>query len=745
MDYYAHSPKDGIPAQSYVAHVDGVRRRVLEYLRALTPYAKRDATLFSNVSEMVAVYHDLGKLDSENQDVLSGRKKQKRLPKNHADAGTAHFVNMCEYLPASIVSGHHSGLSNLGKDNDGRDSFLRDTQLKDDTDLILSKLEKIHDVLVESNFSYNERNTTGDIAVFLRLVLSCLADADHTDTATHYKKYPEHVNTVYLRPKERLNQLNNYINVLNDEKVKSDSNINFARNKLRNEMYIACRDAVIDTGISSCDSPVGSGKTTAVMAHLLAQAEKRGLRRIFVVLPFTNIIKQSVDEYRKMLVLPGETPYDVVAELHHRADFESEDARQLTALWRAPIIVTTAVAFFETLASNRPSTLRRLHKLPGSAIFVDESHAALPAILLPIAWHWMNVYAKDWHCYWVLASGSLCRFWQIDEISKNEYHEYLRIVPEIVNDDLRNRLYIFENNRIIYKSDLIPKGVEDLANWIVGFPGPRLVILNTVQSAAVIANYFSKHFGRECVEHLSTALTPIDREKTLEKIKARLKDKLDSNWTLIATSCVEAGVNISFRTGFRELGSLVSLLQTAGRVDREGLLCQDTELKNAEVWTFCLAGDDMLVLNPGMENSAKILKRYFEQNIEITPELSTLSIKEEINLGGLKKQYETLIDNEIMLDFIDVEKEFKVIKSNTKIVVVDKALANSIRCGNIDWRELQKNSVQIAWYKINSQYTSQILDSVDIYEWNILYDDFIGYMAGIIQYNGFIRGEPQIV
>lgn len=126
----------------------------------------------------------------------------------------------------------------------------------------------------------------------------------------------------------------------------------------------------VNSGISSCDSPVGFGKTTALMAHLLMQAQNRGLRRIFVVQPFTNIIKQSVDTYRNSLVLPGENAEVVVAELHHRADFEHNDTRYLTALWRAPIIVTTAVAFFETLASNSPATLRRLHELPGSGLML---------------------------------------------------------------------------------------------------------------------------------------------------------------------------------------------------------------------------------------------------------------------------------------------------------------------------------------------------------------------------------------
>ena len=114
--------------------------------------------------------------------------------------------------------------------------------------------------------------------------------------------------------------------------------------------------------------------------------------------------------------LPGEEPETVVAELHCKADFEDEDTRYLTSLWRAPIIVTTAVAFFETLASNRPGTLRRLHELPGSIIFMDEAHAALPLKLLPLAWHWMKVLEKEWSCYWILASGSLVRFWQIPEL-----------------------------------------------------------------------------------------------------------------------------------------------------------------------------------------------------------------------------------------------------------------------------------------------------------------------------------------
>ena len=128
----------------------------------------------------------------------------------------------------------------------------------------------------------------------------------------------------------------------------------------------------------------------------------------------------------------------------------------------------------------------------------------------------------------------------------------------------------------------MPKGLEELAKWITNFPGPRLVIMNTVQSAAVLADYISVHFGRSSVEHLSTALISYDRDKALERVKKRLRNKIDTDWTLIATSCVEAGVDLSFRSGFRELGSLVSLLQASGRVNREGAF------NNSEMWTFCI-------------------------------------------------------------------------------------------------------------------------------------------------------------
>lgn len=342
--------------------------------------------------------------------------------------------------------------------------MFRDLAIAADIDKKLSSYEAVQSSTIGHLYADKaEIKPQGDPSMFMRMLLSCLADADHTNTAQHYGQYPADEQIVGLRAEERLAQLDACIETL---RVDSAST---TRNELRNQMYRECRDTSMTSWISSCDSPVGSGKTTAVMAHLLRQAQQRGLRRVFVVLPFTNIIRQSVETYRKMLVLPGENPEEVVAELHHRADFESEDARHLTALWRAPIIVTTAVAFFETISSNSTATLRRLHELPGSAIFVDESHAALPAHLLPIAWRWIRLLSNEWSCYWVLASGSLSRFWTVRDIVGDEIDTG---VAEIVSDKTRCKLSSYEINRLSYRHDMTPKNTTQLAKMDSFFSRP---------------------------------------------------------------------------------------------------------------------------------------------------------------------------------------------------------------------------------------------------------------------------------
>ncbi|MDR2745232.1 MAG: CRISPR-associated endonuclease Cas3'' [Desulfovibrio sp.] len=720
MTYYAHSARNGHPAQTYERHVVNVRTNALCYAQAAAQFAK-DGKLLVQAAELAAVYHDLGKLDSGNQSVLScaGRSKNNKLPVNHVDAGAAQCKRNSLYLPATAVYAHHAGLPDIPDEFIRKHALFRDSDTKTvaHTDATLDNLLEIHSGLVSSPPDVVlPENTSGDPAAFMRMLLSCLADADHTDTAKHYGHYPAVEAVVELCAAKRLAALDAHV-------AKLGGSVDSERAKLRGEMYHACRDAAVDAPVVSCDSPVGSGKTTAVMANLLAVAAGRKLRRIFVILPFTNIITQSVEVYRKALTLPGENPRDVVAELHHRADFESEDARHLTALWRAPVIVTTAVAFFETLASNRPSALRCLHELPGSAVFVDEAHAALPVRLLPLARKWLEVLARDWGCYWMLASGSLTRFWEIKEIAQGSGMQ----VPELVNNDLRTRLSAYERQRVSYSAKLDPMTVDELATYIMSVPGPRLVILNTVQSAAVIALRIRDRFGSGKVEHLSTALTPADREETLKRISARLENTNDADWVLVATSCVEAGVDLSFRNGFRELASLVSLLQIAGRVNRDGLF------PDAQIIVFCLADDKALTQNPEIKHAAAVLRNYFERGMEITPALSTQSIEDEIRRAGLSSVFERLLKAENPPTcYQTIAKKFRVIDRDTRLAIVDGALAECIRRREaVEWREIQRESVHIAEYKLRELHVKQLDD--ELWLWDTGYDKFVGYMLGVLQ------------
>lgn len=723
IKYFAHSPKDGYPAQTYTQHINGVLERSRRHASDAARYSLADGALFVNTAEAAAVYHDLGKLDKENQLILSGQIKSRGLRINHADAGAAYLLDdtHLNLLAAVSVAAHHIGLPDFVKESNREDSAFRDDTIKSQVDLALSEYSQIHTSNVSARPTIENAMPSGNFSVFLRMLLSCLVDADHTDTATHYGKYPKSADTIQLRPAERLVLLDRYLETLG--KPGEDDE----RNRLRSEMYTVCRNSSIRENIASCDAPVGSGKTTAVMAHLLAQANKRGLRRIFVVLPFTNIIQQSVEKYREALVFPDENGEEVVAELHHRAEFENEDTRHLTTLWRAPIIVTTAVAFFETLAAKTPSALRRLHELAGSAVFVDEAHAALPAHLLPLAWRWMNIYANEWSCYWMLASGSLNQFWEIKEISEQKLE-----VPDIANPSLRASLNAFEGKRIEYRANLTPQPLEAFVKIVVQSQGPRLVILNTVQNAAVVADYICKKYGRERVEHMSTSLTANDREKTLGRVKSRLKSPDDDDWVLVATSCVEAGVDFSFRTGFRELASLTSLLQAAGRVNRNG------EYGVSEMHTFCLSESNMLNSNPVLKNSSAVLRDFIEKGIEISPSLTTKAIERELKIYGSKPIHKKLLDYEDIWDFPFVEENFKVIETDTRIAVADKKIVDRICNGYCDWRELQRHSLQIASYKLQELKIPPITE--EIYHWNLAYDDFLGYMAGIIQ-----KSEPEIL
>ncbi len=722
MELLAHSAKidKGIPAQSYAEHILNARQQAFEKAQRAGKFAPDLKESLTQVVVLAAEFHDMGKLDDENQAVLSGQKKSKKLPKNHVDSGAAHLWqlgknNLSALLAAMVAYAHHIGLQSKAAEEARGSKKYRDDKLIDYTANHLPGYLVRHRAVIDEwqNQTKPSLPKYEQMALFLRFVLSCLADADHGDTARHYGE-PQTNQTLFLKATERLTALDTYVAGL------AKDNSNELRTQLRNSVYETCKQVSTEPSLYACDSPVGTGKTTAVMAHLLNAAQAKGLQRIFVVLPFTNIIDQSVDTYRKALALKDEDPELIIAAHHHKADFSSPESRQYTYLWQAPIVVTTAVQFFETLASNQPATLRKLHQLAGSAIFIDEAHAALPSHLWPQAWQWLTQLSKDWGCHIVLASGSLTRFWELEDFVNPPVK-----LPELIKQEIREQCLQLEQARVKPETHGEPLNLRDLVKWVFDKPGPRLLILNTVQSAAVTAQYIAEHedYGRAKVEHLSTALTPLDRNKTLEKVKARLNDKQDNDWVLVATSCVEAGVNLSFKEGFRERRSLVSLLQTAGRINRENLEIEAT------IWDFSLKFEDNLKKHPAFDDSARILGELFASD-EVSTEFCCEALKREIRQGMPHETLEKLKKAEKSLDFPEVEQLFKVIDSHTITVLVDDNIIDRLK----NWLpvtpdEIQKNSVQIWAYKEEDWGLTEIPNHPELF-YGLDYDNFIGYMKG---------------
>ncbi|MBI4651800.1 CRISPR-associated endonuclease Cas3'' [Candidatus Desantisbacteria bacterium] len=723
----AHSAKKDIPAQPYEEHILNVYNSAITNAEKAGVHTKYRELLLASV-KYAAFFHDLGKLAPENQRILERRNCKGSLPINHVDCGVAALqsgnLSIAENLAALFVYSHHIGLPSLPEENaKGKGNIFRDITIKELMNQSLNKYMEDNKSLLNffPDIKESQSKEITPTQLFMRIGLSCLVDADHTDTARNYNGVVPS-GEILLQADERLSLLDNFVKGLT-----SGDPSKIERDNLRQEIYEACRNAPIsDKGIITCDSPVGTGKTTAVMAHLLNIAKIKKLRRIFVVLPFTNIIEQSVDIYRKALILPDENPEKVIAAHHHKAEFEDESTRVFSFLWNAPVTVTTAVQFFETLATNRTSSLRKLHQLAGSAIFIDETHATLPASLWAQAWKWLKELVDDWGCYIVLASGSLNRFWELEEFSNPPSKN----IPELVTDVIRNKAIKGESVRVKYLKKEKSLNMDELCNWIKNMDGPRLLILNTVHSAAAVAKRLCElHGDRKYVEHISTALAPIHRKKIIDRIKQRLLNRNDKDWTLVATSCVEAGVDFSFNTAAREFCSLTSTLQTAGRINRSG------EYGISNLWGFQISLGGFLREHPTFLTSSKVLKQMYDEG-KIFSEFCTEAMKREV-----REKNQTSADNNSIViaernkEFPSVKEQFKIIPSNTVTTIIDKDLKERIeRHEKIDFMELQQKSVAIYSNRIDLYALEPLHGFNDLYLWLLDYDeDFLGYMAGVLK------------
>jgi len=716
-EWLAHSKGKNppVPPQTYKKHITEVLGRAEKNVENLLPYYKGNLNYFRDALRAAAIYHDLGKLDDDNQRVLS-KGGRDGLPINHVDAGTSHLLNNDSVESAFLVYAHHIGLQSIPDEQAKQELFIRDTNSYKRTEQYLKEYVSRHKQSGCENLKKDNTVNSDWNGLTRRIALSCLVDGDHGDTANNYgKEFP--IKSIEPKWEERLKKLDEYIAELQKEFGKNK------RSELRNKIYKACKETDTNPSLYACDSPVGTGKTTAVMAHLLRTAIDKKLRHIIVILPYTNIIKQSVDIYRKALILSGENPNEVVAEHHHQADFDSLETRHLSTLWKAPIIVTTAVQFFETIASNHPSKLRKLNELPGSGVFIDETHAAIPNHLWPQTWKWLKEFAERWSCYFVFASGSLPRFWELKDLMEN-----VDMIPELIPQKLRIEALQQEAERIKPISHPTILNDNDLINLVVSKTGPRIVIMNTIQSAAVLANQMRK--SCHDVLHLSTALTPVHRNLIVERIKQRLQYGIQ-DWTLVATSCVEAGLDFSFRSAFRESASAANLIQVGGRVRR------NVEDFKPTLVDFKIESP-LFNRHPAFTLSRQILEKLFAEKrfeIDSPADLITEALRREL-MSDTQEKHKRLLQMEEDMNYPEVANLYRVIAADTRFVLIDKELISKIENHKkVNPKEISQNSVQIWANKINNLSLPPLKDYTNsgIYVWCYEYDpDFLGYMKGVL-------------
>jgi CRISPR-associated endonuclease/helicase Cas3 len=516
--------------------------------------------------------------------------------------------------------------------------------------------------------------------------------------------------------------LDGYVATLGDGKDERK-----ARDDLRRQIYADLRyQSDVSVRFCACDSPVGTAKTTAVMAHLLraANASENRLRHIFVVLPYVNIINQSVETYRNALVLENEDPLRAVAAHHHQADYGSAEARQLATLWDCPVIVTTAVQFFETLASNHPARLRKLHELPGSAIFIDEAHAAIPTALWRLTWVWLQELTEQWGCHVVLGSGSLARFWECEQIVDRPAQ-----LRELVSESVRATGQSAEGKRVRYERRCQTMGPKNLMNLVFDGQRPRpcVVVLNTVRSAAVLARV-CRDAGRE-VFHLSTALTPADRDLIIKRVRAKLKAG-SAPWALIGTSCIEAGLDFDFRSAVREICPVTSMVQIGGRLNRHGI----QEHAVVTVVSLEMGGGGFTELSAVRGESA-ILEKFFkllDVNTLSPADLCTRAMKRELRERDLSGIATELAKAEDKRDFPKVAEVYRVIKDDTITAVVDEDMAERLAHHHkIEPLDVLRTSVRIRRDAVARLALRPIVGD-EIYKWTLAYDpDLLGYMAGV--------------
>lgn len=654
----AHGATDEHPeGQSIEAHLKGTGELAETFAAEFGAAAN---------GKLCGLAHDIGKYSDEFQLRLRGGKKV-----DHATAGAIECFKIKAAFEAVCVIGHHSGLPNVGhKDADTTESqtfFGRKLRAEQGGIPDYRKNWNGHIALPQDYFRPSGRGFA--TAFYIRMLYSCLVDADYIDTETFMNGDAGRGN--YEPLSALCDKLTAYISKWNNPTREIDI--------LRQKILNSCIEkASAPRGILSLTVPTGGGKTVASMAFALNHAVANSMKRIIYVIPYTSIIEQNAKVFRDIL---GQ---ENVVEHHSSVSYElSENADKLeyrsalaTENWDALVIVTTAVQFFESLYANRSSKCRKLHNIANSVIIFDEAQMIPSNNLRPC----VAAIAELVRAY--NATAVLCTATQpaIDEMlleySKKE--SVVELCPDVDGMFEKFRRTSFEKEGRLTTDELVSR-------------------LESQQQVLCIVN--TRKFAQEVYEalpsegrfHLSTLMCPVHRKQKLDEIRERLKS--GKTCRVVSTSLIEAGVDVDFPRVFREMAGLDSILQAAGRCNREGkrsvessiVTVFESENKVNKLIAVNRDAAEETVRDWTQPNTTSTIERYFKAYRDFlrNDDKSGVITASEKGISGCGLPFEW------------IAKEFKLIDQNTFTVYISvgegKELISRLRDGERS-RELYRKA-----------------------------------------------------
>lgn len=554
MPFFAHSTADSSRAdwQLLPDHLKGV---------ALLARAYAEVFGAGDWAEVQGWLHDLGKYTEQFQQRLQGA----ALRVDHSTWGARIAVQRYSrlgHLLAYGIAGHHSGLAN--GDGDGERTALRQ-RLDSAFELPLLNPAWEKEIPLPASLTspplklHSRERANFQWAFLARMLFSCLVDADFLDTERFYLRaqgLPDYRSTEKKPPAlaQLQAQLNEYL-----EKLPGDGEVNAVRARILAHVRAG---AEAEPGLFSLTVPTGGGKTLASLAFALDHAIRHGLRRVIFVIPFTSIVEQNAAVFRKALGPLGDK---VVLEHHSafvqaeppRSDPETYQAQKKLSLamenWDAPIVVTTAVQFFESLFAARPSQCRKLHRIAGSVVVLDEAQT-MPLKLLRPCVAAVDELARNYR-----SSVVLCTATQ-PALSAPAFEGGLTGVRELAPDPKR----LFTQLERVQVRHLGVQGDEALTAQMRSRPQVLCIVNNRRHARAIYQSMEDLPGAR----HLTTLMCAKHRSAVLQEVRQMLKD--GEPCRLVSTSLIEAGVDVDFPTVLRAEAGLDSIAQAAGRCNREG-------------------------------------------------------------------------------------------------------------------------------------------------------------------------------